>query len=65
MSNLFRKYCEIENAYCTSYINKLINENKSNMKYVITEKIHGSNIGYHIDIKTLNTYFASRTELLS
>lgn len=64
IKHLFKQYCEIENSSCSSYIEKIMYEHKDRVKYVITEKIHGSNLGYYINLKTLDTYFASRTRLI-
>lgn len=63
MDKLFKSYCNIENAYNKSYIYKIF-QHEYNTKYVISEKIHGSNLGFYINLKTLQTYFASRNCIL-
>ena len=65
IKSLFKPYCEIENSYNSKYISKLIMEHKDDKKYVISEKIHGCNLGFHINLKTMDTYFASRNYVLN
>ena len=62
-NRLFKSYCNIKNSYNESYINKIF-QREYDIKYVISEKIHGSNLGFYIDLKTLDTYFTSRNFIL-
>ena len=59
----FKKYNSIENSYQDDYINSIIEQGFGELEYVVQEKVHGANISFITDGKTIIS--AKRTELIS
>jgi Rnl2 family RNA ligase len=47
----FQRYASIENHYQKKYIEKILIEQPKDIKWVVTEKIHGANLSIHYDGK--------------
>jgi len=58
----FKKFSSIENSYRTKFINKIIEQGKNRGEFVVTEKVHGSNLSVWYDGKEMK--FAKRTQFL-
>ena len=63
-SKVFNSYNSIELTTSKRFVNGCIDYIDKNMKYVITEKIDGSNIGICINLKDHSIYFISRNEFI-
>lgn len=59
----FKKYNSIENAYQEDFISSIIEQGYGEIEYVVQEKIHGSNLCFITDGKTISV--AKRTELIA
>ncbi len=59
----FRKYNSIENSYQADFINSIIEQGFGDIEYVVQEKVHGANLSFITDGKTIIA--AKRTELIS
>ena len=58
----FKKYNSIENSYQNDFIETIINHGFSNLEYIVQEKVHGANLSFICDGKTILS--AKRTELI-
>ena len=63
-TKVFSSYSDIENSYREKFIDRIKQEKKDIGKWVITEKIHGSNTGFCINLNTKETYFISRNQFI-
>ena len=59
----FKKYNSIENSYRNEFINSIIEQGYGDYEYLVQEKIHGANLSFITDGKTIIA--AKRTELIS
>jgi len=45
----FKKYCSIENSYRVKYLNDIVEYGLTYGEWVVTEKVHGSNLSFWMD----------------
>lgn len=60
----FKKYSEIENSYRTKFIHDIIDQGQGGGRWVVTNKIHGSNFQFSIDIAKGKVTCGKRTSSL-
>ena len=58
----FKKYNSIENSYQDDFISSIIEQGFGDLEYVVQEKIHGANLSFITDGKSILS--AKRTELI-
>jgi len=63
MKERFEKYNSIENSYREAEVNKIINSVNPNEEWIVTEKIHGSNLSFITDGEEIHA--AKRTSIIS
>ena len=63
-SKVFNSYNSIELTTAKRFVNGCIDYLDKNLRYVITEKIDGSNIGICINLRDHSLYFISRNEFI-
>lgn len=58
----FKKYNSIENSYDSGFMERVMDQMPSDLKYVVQEKVHGTNTSFICDGKEM--LFAKRTALI-
>ena len=56
----FKKYNSIENSYDSGFMERVMDQMPSNLKYVVQEKVHGTNTSFICDGKEM--LFAKRED---